>query len=186
MAEVILDLSMSLDGFIAGPNDGGGRPLGEGGERLYGWMFGDEEVVDKPFTNVGAVVMGRRSFDSAEILWGDTPPFQAPCFVLTHHAREKLVKGVTEFIFVTDGIESVVERAKAAAGDKHVEVGGAATVQQCINAGLVDEIRIHLVPILLGGGIRLFENISVSSVELEKTRAIDSTGATHFSFRIVK
>jgi dihydrofolate reductase len=132
--------------------------------------------------------MGRRMFDEGEVGWPDPPPFRAPVFVLTHHAREPWVRqGGTTFTFVTDGIESAVEQAKAAAGDKDVQIaGGANVVQQCVKAGLLDELQIHLAPVLLGDGIRLFERIGPEDVELEGTRVIDSPRVTHLGFRVVK
>ena len=203
MGKVVLDISMSLDGFIAAPNDDPERPLGDGGQRLHDWVFGgkaersgtsprtsatgsNREVMDESFKTTGAVIMGRRWFDIGEGPWGDNPPFQVPCFVLTHDAHEKLFKGATTFTFVTDGIESALKQAQAAAGDKQVGVGGANTAQQYLSAGLLDEIQIHLVPVLLGEGRRLFEHIGTEQIELETTRVISSPGVTHLKFRVVK
>jgi dihydrofolate reductase len=204
VGKVTVDMSMSLDGFIAGPNDSVERPLGEGGERLHEWIYDlaswrerhgleggkidtDAEVLDESFKNTGAVVVGRRMFDVANG-WGDNPPFHMPVLVITHEAREKLVKeGGTTFTFVTDGIQSALEQAKAAAGDKDVSVGGGANIiQQYLSAGLLDEIQIHLVPVLLGDGVRLFHHIGAEQIELETTRVIESPGVTHMKFRIVK
>jgi dihydrofolate reductase len=201
MANVTSDMSMSLDGFITGPNDDVERPLGEGGERLHQWIFElaswrerhglaggktnrDAEVVDEAFRNVGAVVMGRRMFNHGEGPWGDNPPFHMPVFVVTHKPKKTLSKeGGTTFTFVIDGIESALKRAKAAAGDKDVSVaGGANIVQQFLKAELLDEIQIHLVPVLLGGGRRLFEH--AGKMELEPTRVIESPGVTHLRFRV--
>jgi dihydrofolate reductase len=204
VGKVTVDMSMSLDGFIAGPNDSVERPLGEGGERLHEWIYDlaswrerhgleggkidtDAEVLDESFKNTGAVVVGRRMFDVANG-WGDNPPFHMPVLVITHEARETLVKeGGTTFTFVTDGIQSALEQAKAAAGDKDVSVGGGANIiQQYLSAGLLDEIQIHLVPVLLGDGVRLFHHIGAEQIELETTRVIESPGVTHMKFRIVK
>jgi dihydrofolate reductase len=204
MRKVTTNMSMSLDGFIAGPNDSVENPLGEGGERLHEWVYDlaswrerhgfeggktdtDAEVLDESFRNTGAVVVGRRMFDVANG-WGDNPPFHVPVFVITHVAREKLVKeGGTTFTFVTDGIESALDQARAATGDKDVSVaGGANIVQQFIRAGLLDEIQIHLAPILLGGGVRLFGHLGPEPIELERTRVIESPGVTHIKFRVVK
>lgn len=204
MGKVTVDMSMSLDGFIAGPNDGPERPLGDGGERLHEWVYDlaswrerhgleggktdtDAEVLDEAFKNTGAVLVGRRMFDVANG-WGDNPPFHMPVFVITHDAREKLVKeGGTTFTFVTGGIESALEQAKAASGDKDVSVaGGANIIQQYLSAGLLDEIQIHLVPVLLGDGVRLFHHIGAEQIELERTRVIESPGVTHIKFRVVK
>lgn len=196
---------MSLDGFIAGPNDDVERPLGEGGERLHDWVYGlaswrerhglaggktdsDAEVIEESFKTTGAVVMGRRMFNLGERYWGDNPLFHMPVFVLTHQAREKVVKeGGTTFTFVTDGIESALQQAKTAAGDKDVSLAdGANMVQQFLGARLLDEIQIHLVPVLLGEGRRLFDPIGTEHVELERTRVIESPGVTHLRFRVVK
>ena len=202
MGKVTADISMSLDGFIAGPNDRPGNGLGDGGERLHQWVYKlaswrephglsggetnrDSEILEEAFKNVGAIVLGRRMFDNAEG-WGDEPPFHVPVFVLTHEGREKLVKeGGTTFTFVTDGIESALAQARAAAGDKDVAIGGGAnTIQQFIAAGLLDEIQIHLVPVLLGDGIRLFERPGGEPIELEGTRVVASPDVTHLRFDV--
>ena len=197
MGKVTVDITMSLDGFISGPNDSV--------DLLHEWLYGLEswrerhglaggemnraaEVLDEAFKDVGAMVMGRRMFDLGEGPWGDTPPFHMPVFVVTHHAREKLVKeGETTFIFVTGGIESALKQAKAAAGDKDVSVaGGANIIQQYLKAGLLDEMQIHVAPLLLGAGIRLFDHLGPEPVELESTRVIESPGVTHLRFRVAK
>jgi dihydrofolate reductase len=204
MGKVTVDISMSLDGFIAGPNDGPELGLGEGGERLHEWVYGlaswrerhglaggtidpDAEILDEAFRDLGAVVLGKRMFDNAKG-WGEDPPFHMPVFVLTHEAREELTKdGGTTFTFVTDGIESALEQARAAAGDKDISVaGGANTIQQYLKAGLVDEMQIHLVPLMLGGGIRLFDQIDPELIQLEGTRVVESPGVTHLKYRVVK
>jgi dihydrofolate reductase len=204
MGKVTADMSMSLDGFIAGPNDSVERPLGEDGERLHQWLYDlaswrerhgltggksdtDAEVLEESFKNTGAVVVGRRMFDFANG-WGDNPPFHMPVFVITHDAREKVVKeGGTTFTFVTGGIESALDQARAAAGDKDVSVaGGANIIQQYLSAGLLDEIQIHLVPVLLGDGRRLFDHIGAEQIELEITRVLESPEVTHIKFRVVK
>ena len=203
MGKVVLDITTSLDGFVAGPNDGPELPLGEGGERLHEWAYelaswrephglaggeinSSSEVLEESLEAAGAIVVGRRMFDNARG-WGENPPFHKPVFVLTHAEREPMTKeGGTTFTFVTDGVESAVEQAKAAAGDKNVSVGGGAnTAQQCLRAGLLDEIQIHVAPLLLGGGLRLFDGIG-AEVELEATRVIESPGVTHLRYRVVK
>jgi dihydrofolate reductase len=148
----------------------------------------DDEVVKETYARVGAYTMGRRMFDEGEVGWPDPPPFGVPEFVLTDHARERWVRqGGTTLTFVTDGIESTLEQAMAAAGDKDVRIaGGANTVQQFIEAELVDDIQIHLTPVLLGDGVRLFEHIDPKCIELERTRVIDSPKVTHLRYRIVK
>lgn len=212
MTTVRAQMSMSLDGYIAGPNDSRDNPLGEGGERLHEWVFDlaswrerqglkggetnrDSEIVAESFENVGAVVMGRRMFSNEdgswgdqpfEGYWGDDPPFRVPVFVLTHHDREPLEKaGGTTFTFVSDGIESALAQATDAADDEDVSVaGGASTFQQFIRLGLLDELEIHLVPVLLGDGIPLFENLDAGPIELERTRVVESPDVTHLRFRV--
>jgi dihydrofolate reductase len=203
MGKVFVDITMSLDGFVAGPNDGPELGLGEGGERLHEWVFGlaswrephgleggersrDSEILEEAIANTGSVVIGRRMFDNAKG-WGDNPPFHVPVFVLTHEPRETQAKeGGTTFTFVTDGIESALAQAKAAAGEKDVSIGGgASTIQQSLQAGLVDEMQIHVVPLLLGGGIRLFDDGGTVGVELELTRVVESPHVTHLRYRIV-
>ena len=201
MPKIFADISVSLDGFVAGPNDGSELGLGEGGERLHEWIFGlaswrqahgmeggesgqDNDVMADAFQDVGAVVMGRRMFDNAEEPWGEEPPFHVPVFVLTHRPRDPLEKkGGTTFRFVTDGVESAVSEARDAAAGKNVSVaGGGQAIQQVMEAGLLDELQIHLVPVLLGGGVRLFEHPRPR--ELERVRVIDSPGVTHMKFRV--
>jgi dihydrofolate reductase len=204
MGSVVVDITTSLDGFVAGPNDGPELPLGAGGERLHQWVYDlaswrkphgleggktnrDSEVLDEALSATGAIVVGRRMFDNAKG-WGENPPFHKPVFVLTHEAREPEAKeGGTTFTFVTDGIESALDQARAAAGDKDVSVGGGAnTIQQCLSAGLLDEIQIHIAPMLLGGGIRLFKHLGTEQIDLERTRVIESPAVTHLRFRVVK
>ncbi len=203
MGKVVVDLSMSLDGFITGPNDSIELPLGENGDRLHDWIFGgssersgmsprnsatdkNREILDEAFETTGATVMGWRWFDIGEKPWGDDPPFHIPVFVLTHHPRATIKKGRTTFTFITDGIESALEKARSAAGDKNVDVGAANVAQQYIRAGLLDEIQIHLVPILLGEGVGLFDHLSPNPIELERTRIVEAPGVTHLRFRVVK
>jgi dihydrofolate reductase len=214
MGKVVLDISMSLDGFVAGPNPSPEQPLGEGGERLHDWALRlasfrerhgeaggernvDNDVVEEALAATGAVLMGRRMFSggsgswdddmNADGWWGDDPPFRVPVFVLTHHARKPLSKqGGTTFTFVTDGIESALEQARVAAAGADVAVGGGASVaQQLLHQGLLDEMQVHLVPVLLGEGTRLLDNLS-PDVELECTRVIESQGVTHLRYRVVK
>lgn len=215
MGKVVLDISMSLDGFVAGPNASLEQPLGAGGEGLHEWAVAlaswrephglsggatnaSSEVIEESLASTGAVLMGRRMFSggegawdddsNADGWWGDNPPFHVPVFVLTHHAREPVTKqGGTTFTFVTDGVEAALGRARAAAGDKNVAVAGGANVaQQVLSAGLLDEMQIHLVPILLGDGTRLLERLRKEDVQLESTGVIDSPGVAHLRFRVVK
>ncbi len=204
MGKVTMGLTMSLDGFIAGPNDGPEQPLGEGGMRLFDWyssgdteyrMAGTEMVVRvsqqsadmlrEAHSKIGALVTGRRTFDITNG-WGGNPPLGVPTFVVTHSVPEDWVYEGSPFTFVTDGVESAVEQAKAAAGDKDVAVGAASIVQQCIRAGLLDEIHIDLVPVLLGGGVRLFEHLGTEPIQLERPRVIEAPDVTHLTFRVVE
>ncbi|CAN5831698.1 dihydrofolate reductase family protein [soil metagenome] len=204
MGKVVAEVSMSLDAFIAGPNAGPQNPLGDGGNRIHQWLYDveswrerhsltsgqtnqNDEVVEESFARTGAYVMGRRMFDEGEVAWPDPPPFQAPVFVLTNNAREPWVRqGGTTFTFVTDGIESALEQAKVAAADKDVGLGGANTIQQFLEAGLVDEVQIHFVPALLGDGVRLFDHLSFDQIALEKIGVIDAPRVTHLKFRVTK
>jgi dihydrofolate reductase len=207
---LVAEISMSLDGFVAGPNQTLEQPLGEGGEKLHEWAFGlatfrerhgleggednaDSALVQESLDATGAVVMGRRMFSggagpweddpNADGWWGDDPPFRVPVFVLTHHPRDTEVKqGGTSFTFVTGGIESALDQARAAAGEQDVALaGGASAVQQYLKAGLLDELQIHLAPVLLGEGVRLFDRLAPA--ELEATRVIASPAVTHLTFR---
>ena len=210
MSNVIADISMSLDGFVAGPNPTLEDPLGEGGMQLHEWAFrlaawrrphgldgGDVDIdsplVEQALAATGAIVMGRRMFSggdgpweedsNARGWWGDEPPFHKPVFVVTHHAREPLELGETAFTFVTDGIESAVVQARTAAGGKDVRVaGGAAVVQQCLAAGLLDEIELHVAPVLLGGGTRLFERAAPARLVVRE--AISVPLATHIRLSV--
>jgi dihydrofolate reductase len=201
MGSVISDLSISLDGFIAGPNVGLENPLGDGGERIHAWKFSlaswrepqgmrggktnpDSELLEEDSARIGAFVMGRRMFDTGEVPWGDEPPFRKPVFVVTHRARAVLTReGGTTFTFVTDGLESALAQARAAAGVGDVSIaGGANIVQQAISAGLLDELQIHLAPVLLGEGTRLFEGLDARTVELD--RVIGSPSVAHLKFRL--
>ena len=194
MGKVRAHMSMSLDGFVAGPDVRREHPMGVGGERLHQWLFAnpsdprDAEVAADMFSpaGTGAVIMGRRTFEVGEDPWGDDGTFHLPCFVVTHRPAKTVVKGPTSFTFVTDGIQSALERAQAVAGARAVNVMGAATTQQFLSAGLLDEFQINLIPVLLGTGIRLFEQFGVAPLELERTRLIESSAVTHLTYRVVK
>ncbi|GAA2816110.1 dihydrofolate reductase family protein [Saccharopolyspora taberi] len=205
MSKVFASMGMSLDGFVAGPNGGPDNALGDGGFRIHQWVFdleswrerqsreggatnADDEIVKENFARAGAYVMGRRMFDEGEAGWPDPPPFQAPVFVLTHNPREPWVRqGGTTFTFVTDGVESAVEQARAAAGDKDVQIsGGADVVRQALDAGLVDEVEVHVAPILLGRGVRLFDGVDPERCAFEPERVVGSPGVTHLRYRVVR
>ncbi len=193
MGKVISGISMSLDGFITGPDVTREHQLGDGGDILHRWVHEpdplDAELMAGMVDDVGSILMGRRSYDLAEGDggWGDGGPAgPAPCFVLTHHRpAAETVRAPTVFTFVTDGIASAVEQAKAAAGDKVVGVHGASAAQQCLAAGLMDEIQIHLVSVVLGSGTRLFEQVG-GQLQLERTRVVDSSNATHIRFKVIR
>ncbi|HYI67653.1 MAG TPA: dihydrofolate reductase family protein [Candidatus Limnocylindrales bacterium] len=213
MSKVRVHISTSLDGYVAGPNQSQENPLGEGGEELHNWLValkswreqagmegGEENVSNVVFgealTNVGAEIMGRGKFGPAgrgpwgadpwQGWWGDDPPFRKPVFVLTHHEREPLTLSDTTFTFVTDGIESALERAQEAAGDKDVFIGGGADViNQYLSAGLIDELELGVVPIVLGGGARLFDGVG-PNLKLEELRAVEAPGVAHLKYRVVK
>ncbi|MFI9586477.1 dihydrofolate reductase family protein [Streptomyces sp. NPDC052236] len=186
-------MSMSLDGFITAPDDTRENPLGVGGERLHAWLRDlgetDAKVLDDMIRSVGAVVMGRHSYDVCEGDggWGDGGPVgKTPCFVLTHLPPDPAdVVAPDVFTFVTDGIESAIARAKAAAGSGDVGVHGATAARQALNAGLLDEIHIMLVPVLLGAGKRLFDHVG-GPVELRRTWSVASPDVTHLRFEVVK
>ena len=197
MGKVIADQSMSLDGFSTGPNVGPGNGMGDGGEALHDWMFseGDGAAInagvreDTPFNLLersGAVVVGRRTFDLGVEPWGENPPFHQPVFVVTHRARDPLVKeGGTTYTFVTGGVAAALARAQEAAGGKDIAVlGGADVIRQCAEAGLLDELRLHLAHVLLGDGTRLFDRIDTKRVTLERARVVDAPGVTHLTFRL--
>ncbi len=215
MSKVRSHISISLDGFVAGPNQSEENPLGEGGQRLHEWVFplaawreshgkqGGEvnesaRVVEESRANIGAGVMGRNMFGPPgggawgdgkwTGWWGEDPPYHYPVFVLTHHPRDPLeMKGGTTFHFVTDGIESALEQAKDAAGDEDVRVeGGAQAVQQCLAAGLLDELELAVTPVVLGDGARLFDNVRAAEVRLQQVRAVEAPGVTHLKYRRVE
>jgi dihydrofolate reductase len=215
MGKLAADISMSLDGFVAGPNPTLERPLGDGGDGLHEWAFalkswrephglpGGEtnastKVVEETLAATGAVVMGRRMFSGGEGpweddpkaggWWGDDPPFHVPVFVLTSHAREAVaMEGGTTFNFVTEGIRAALDEARAAAEDKDVFVGGGASVvQQYLEAGLLDELQVNLAPVLLGGGTRLFDSRETALSALEIVRVVEAPAVTHLKYRVTK
>jgi dihydrofolate reductase len=211
MSRVRASISVSLDGYVAGPNQTQDEPLGEGGEGLHQWLTGlkawreaqgldggeqnvSSTVVEEEIANIGAEIMGRGKFGPAargpwgddpwQGWWGDDPPFHKPVFVLTHYERAPLRLGDTEFRFVTDGIDSALEQARSAAGERDVYIGGGAeTINQYLRAGLVDELELHVVPVLLGGGSRLFER--VGPLQLEQVRTVEAPGVAHVKYRVL-
>lgn len=186
MGNVVIDMSMSLDGYIAAPNDTPEQGLGEDGMRLHNWAFDDPSVFDRVYGNLieetGAVIMGRRSYDNSIEAWGGKGPLgDVACFVVTHRDFEP----ASAIFTVTDGIESALALARDAAGDKRIGLMGANVDQQFLAAGLVDEIRIHLVDVLLGGGRRLFDELP-QRLELERTGLNQTDGVTHLEYRVLR
>ncbi|NMB90588.1 MAG: deaminase [Chloroflexi bacterium] len=196
-------MTMSLDGFVSGPHDGPDNGLGDGGDQLFEWYFGgDTEVpisdgnmtlkvspqsaalLQEAFQSYGAGVWGRRTFDIARA-WGGHPPGK-PCFIVTHHVPDEWVYPGSPFVFVTDGVESAVRQARAAAGDKDVVLCTASILQQCLDAGLVDEIHVDVAPLLLGDGVRLFDHLKIEPTRLECIRVVSAPGVTHLGFRLLR
>jgi dihydrofolate reductase len=196
MTRLTLNMMMSLDGYAAGPEQSPENPFGIGGMQLTEWIAdADQSFLEARFENVGATVMGRNMFGGGPGPWGDDPwkgywgpepPYHHPVFVLTNHAREPLeMEGGTTFYFVTDGIETALEQAKEAAAGKDVSLGGgAATVQQYLKAGLVDDMTISLAPVFLGRGERLFDALGENPPKLEQVEVIEAPGVTHISYRV--
>jgi dihydrofolate reductase len=214
MGKVFADISMSLDGFLAGPDPSIEDPLGRGGELLHEWAFDlesfrrrhgqeggergtDSDVLAEAFEHIGATIMGRKMFSGGfgpgpwendpnpNGWWGDEPPFRVPVFVLTHHPRSTVeMRGGTSFIFVTDGFESALEEARAAAEGRDINIaGGAEAIQEALAAGCLDEIQVHVAPFLLGGGTPLFGDGELR--QLETIRVIDSPAVTHVKYRVL-
>ena len=213
MSKLRCHISISADGFVAGPNQSEAEPLGEGGEQLHDWVVslaawrephgkqGGEvnestPIMEESLENVGAGVMGRNMFGPPgggdwgdgewKGWWGDEPPFHYDVFIVTHHPREPVeMEGGTTFSFVTDGIETALQRARESAGGQDVMLsGGAEIINQYLAAGLLDELDLHVVPVLLGGGARLFEDLGDAEVALEQVRAVDAPGVTHIKYRV--
>jgi dihydrofolate reductase len=198
-----VDISISLDGYAAGPDDGPEHPLGRGGEQLHEWLIAtkgwrerhgyeggttgvDSELMADAFAGVGAIVMGRRMFDLGAPYWGEDPPFRVPVFVVTHEPREALVRGDTTFAFVTGGPVGALERAREAAGDGDVSIaGGADVIRQLLRAGEVDDVTLHIVPALLGGGASLLDGVG-PEVRFEQVRALEGAGVTHLQLRVLR
>ena len=204
MGKIRTALSVSLDGFISGPDDDPDAPMGRGGERLLAWYGAGDSKYKLPGSDMvfmvseatagylaetsrttGALVFGRRTFDLTQG-WGGKHPLDVPVFVVGGSVPQEWVYDGSPFTFVTDGLESAVEQAKVVAGDKSVGVGAASIVQQCIKAGLLDEVHLDLVPVLLGGGVSLFDHLGIGPIDLECMRVIEGTGVTHLTYRVIK
>jgi dihydrofolate reductase len=214
MGKVFAEITVSLDGYVAGPNPTLEEPLGQGGDKLHEWAYPlksfrephglpggetgpDDDLLAESVRATGAVVMGRRMFSggagpweddaNANGWWGDEPPFHKPVFVLTHHARKPLVLEGTTFTFVTDGLGSAIDDARAAAAEQDVLVaGGAETIDQGINARLVDELQLHIAPVLLGSGTRLFDGVTPELPRFEVAQVLESPLVTHIRYRVVR
>lgn len=203
MSKVVFNMTMSLDGFVAGSNDGPGNGLGDGGERLFDWYFGgtteipisdgkmvlkvaeqSARLVTHAIAQNGAGVWGRKTFDIANA-WGGHPP-GTPCFIVTHDAPQSWVYDGSPFTFVTDGVASAIHQAKQAAGEKNVVVCTATILQQCLNLGLIDEIHIDVAPLLLGKGVRLFDQLNIAPTQLEIIHVVQAPSVTHLAYRVVK
>ena len=186
MGNVVLAMSMSLDGFVAAPNDRVGQALGDGGQRLHEWISDGRarNLLAEAAGRTGAIVMGRRTFDlsGGPHTWGNAG-VHTPCFVLTHRPPRNAHPA---FSFVTDGVEAALARAKAAAGGADVAVMGASVGRQCLAAGLLDEMALTLVPVFLGGGIRLFENLGGADTDFAPQRPVETPGVTHLRFRVIR
>ena len=196
MGKVTAQFTMSLDGFIAGPNDDVGS--------LFRWYFSGNtdfqasskdpvfkisrtraELLREEWDSIGAIVTGRRDFDVSEA-WGGNSPLGVPIFIVTHTPPQEWIKEDSPFTFVTEGVDRAIEKAKQVVGDKNVGVGGSMITQQALKAGLIDEIQIDLVPILLGEGIRLFNHLGSEPIQLEKIKVVDTPDVTHLRYRVVK
>ncbi len=203
MGKVVFNMTVSLDGYVAGPNDGPDNGLGDGGGALFTWYSsGDVEIpisdgnmslkvsavsaelLKEAIASYGAGVWGRRTFDIAHA-WGGHPPGQ-PCIIVTHHPPEEWMHDGSPFIFVTDGVESAIRQARQVSGEKDVVLCTASILQQALRAGLVDEIHLDVAPLLLGAGVRLFDNLRSEPLELEQIRAIPAPGVTHLGYRVIK
>ena len=202
MTSVLTALSTSLDGFIAGADDSPKQPLGVGGERLFAWLLdGDTPsqfnpmfkmsavsaaFFDEGIARVGAAITGRRTYDVSEAWGGSGPMPGIPLFVVTHHVPESVPPGDPPYTFVTEGIERAVQQASSVADGRDVFLQGATIVQQCLRAGLMDELVISLVPVVLGRGVRLLDGLEPGSVGLDLVRIVDAPGVTHLHYRVVK
>ncbi len=204
MGRVIFNMTMSLDGFVAGPNDGPDNGLGDGGMALFDWYSSGDTAykmpggdwkfkvsaasaanLDATIRNAGVLVTGRRTFDIAHA-WGGRHPVDVPIIVLTHTPPQEWVKPGSPFTFVGDGIASALTQAQAIAGDKLVAVGSASTLQQTLNAGLLDELHIDLAPLILGGGVRLFDQLGITPQQLEQLAVVEGMGVTHLRYRVIR
>lgn len=193
MTMIAANLSVSLDGYFAGPDANPTRMLGVGGDVLHGWFAHDvgdraqlsgEDVLRPEFERMGAMVMGRDSYEIAEAAWGSHPPFEVPIFVLTHRGRAEDVREKTTFTFATEGFDAAIDQARRAAAGKDVMLHGGSAIQQGLRAQVLDELQLHVVPVLLGGGRRLLEHFGDQRIDLERVRTLEGPGVTHLKYRV--
>lgn len=196
MGKILTGFTMSLDGFIAGPDDdirqlfkwfsSGDTPFPvPGTDMVFQMSQASAEHIGALWGSIGALVTGRRDFDVSHA-WGGKPPYGWPAFIVTHNPPQEWLAANSPFTFVTDGVSSAIAQARQVAGEKHVVVGGTTIVQQCLRAGLLDEIHIDLASMLLGSGIRLFDHLGADAIDLERLYSIEGTGVNHLGFRVVK
>jgi dihydrofolate reductase len=196
MGKVIASFTMSLDGFIAGPEDevrqlfkwynsGDTDFPVPGSDMIFKISQPSAKLLQEVWSQIGVIVTGRRDFDVSGA-WGGDPPLRVPTFIVTHHPPAEWIYAGSPFTFVTDGVEKAIAQAREVAGEKNVAVGGSTIVQQCLQAGILDEIHIELASMLLGAGIRLFDNLGTEPIELEKIHVVEGIGVTHLQYRVVK
>jgi dihydrofolate reductase len=204
MSKVFFDVGISLDGYIAGPNGGSKNPIGDGGLAIHEWMFKqksfreklgmeggevnnkDNEIISETFNRIGSNIMGKRMFEEGEANWPEDAPFHCPVYVLTHQKREPWERpGGTIFYFVSDDIHNILENAMKDAGSKDVRIsGGASVIRQYLNAGLIDEFSIHIAPMILGSGVRLFENLDQGKYSVKILEVVNSKDVTHLKYKV--
>jgi len=205
MSKIFFSVGISLDGFLAGPNAGPKNPMGDGGTTIHMWLYNlarfrkelnigeggetgrDNDMIGETIERTGASIMGKRMFNEGEPSWPEDAPFHTPVFVLTHQRRDPWErKGGTTFYFINDGLQSALDKARKSAGRKDIRIaGGANVIQQFLNAGLVDEFTIHVAPIMLGEGVRLFENLVKYKFSVDTLDAIPSRLVTHLRYKVI-
>ncbi len=205
MSKVFFNVGITLDGFIAGPNCGAKNPLGENGIKIHEWMFRqkgflshlkleggetnnkDNDIIEETFNRIGANIMGKNMFIEGEANWPEEAPFHCPVYVLTNQKRKPWERpGGTTFFFTNDNIHSVLEKAEKAAGNKDVRIsGGASAIQQYLNAGLIDESSLHIAPIIMGKGVKLFESIDKEKFSVEIKEVVNSQMVTHLFYKVI-
>lgn len=192
MTAIYASISMSLDGYYVGPNPSPQKPLGDSGAALHSWFshtvadrqqLTSQGILRQDFDRLGAMVMGRDSYEHAQAAWGPRPPFEVPIFVLTHHARDADVRDGTTFHFVTDGFDAALALAKVAAGDRDVALHGGGAIRQALSRGVLDEFQVHIVPVLLQTGRHLFSQVQGGAMTLQQVRVVEGSGVTHLKYQ---